>query len=502
MSRRRLLSAAAALAVAAAVLVPCMPLRGRAPDTDSGVFLYVGWRVTQGEVPYRDAWDSKPPLIYFLDAAGLALGGGSEWGVWALQWLFLAAALWLSYETLAPRVGAVPAALAAALWAAALSELLEQGNFTEQYGLTLNFAILWLAGRDEAPAARRAAAIGALTGLLFMLKQNLVALPAAWALARAWELRRAPREQGREALAGAVGFVASCGALWAWFAARGAASDLWSAAFVYNAVNTTPGLAGRWASAAAGATVTWEVLIPAGVGLGVICLRREGSRWNGSFWTACALALPLELAASSATGRAFRHYYMAWLPAAAPLAAAAAGAVFSMREHREAVAAAAVVLAAAPLNRWRAQTAQLLGRRADPVVEFLLRSTAPSDTVLVWGAGGRYNFAARRRSPGRFFIAHPLLRRGFAGPGLSAEFLADLRRDPPAAVVDLSPGDPDIPPLDARRRALWRGNGYYAVEPSLEEPLRWLESRYAPSGEVPGEAVVYRPADAAAAPRR
>ncbi len=60
------------------------PFRG-VPGRDSGVFLYVASMLLRGKLPYRDVWDHKPPAIYYLDALGLALGGRSTWGVWAIQ---------------------------------------------------------------------------------------------------------------------------------------------------------------------------------------------------------------------------------------------------------------------------------------------------------------------------------------------------------------------------------------------------------------------------------
>lgn len=479
MKRGRVLAAAAAAAFA---LVPCMPLGGRLPSVDSGVFLYEGWRITHGELPYRDAWDSKPPLIYYLDAAGLAAGGGSEWGVWALQLLFMTAAILLSLELLEREFGVLPAALATGLWVACLPEVLEGGNVTEQYGLTLKLATLWLLGHPL--TRRRAAALGALTGALFLLKQNLVAISGAWLLIALF------KEPALLLPAGA-GFAALVGGVLAAFAARGALGDLWSAAFSYNAVNFTPGFMPRWSSFLAGAAALWECGVPAALGWGLTAFAaaRERGRRLSPLLSVCLLALPLELAASSATGRDYRHYDAAWLPVFAVFAAALFQRMAKSRGGRDAAVAEVILVALVPTSLWWSQVRAVAAMGVDPVVSLLERQTTPDAPVLVWGDGARYNFAARRVSPTRYVIAHPLLRRGYSSPAMAARFLSDLERRPPAAVVDLSGVDRDIPPLDGEQRARWAPDDYYAVPPELEQPLAWLQRRYAPAARLDGRVV-------------
>ena len=63
-------------------LVMAPNLIAELPDRDSGVFLYIGSRILEGEVPYRGIWDHKGPLIYYINALGIALTPGSEYGVW------------------------------------------------------------------------------------------------------------------------------------------------------------------------------------------------------------------------------------------------------------------------------------------------------------------------------------------------------------------------------------------------------------------------------------
>jgi uncharacterized membrane protein len=43
------------------VLLPINPLNIVQPARDSGVFLYIGWRMLHGDIPYLDVWDHKPP---------------------------------------------------------------------------------------------------------------------------------------------------------------------------------------------------------------------------------------------------------------------------------------------------------------------------------------------------------------------------------------------------------------------------------------------------------
>ncbi len=52
------------------------------PLDDKEVFRYGGWVIYRGGIPYRDFFDHKPPLIYFLNFFGF-LGG--SWGLWLID---------------------------------------------------------------------------------------------------------------------------------------------------------------------------------------------------------------------------------------------------------------------------------------------------------------------------------------------------------------------------------------------------------------------------------
>lgn len=163
------------------VLVPISPLVMPLANRDSGVFLYMGWRILHGEIPYLHVWDHKPPVIFYLNALGLALAGGSDWGVWLIELAALALAAVLGYRLVRRAFGVEAAVVSLALWLASLILVIQGGNRTTEFALPLQFACLWLAADLHARRhdVRRAAAIGLLCALLFWTKQNAVGVGIA-----------------------------------------------------------------------------------------------------------------------------------------------------------------------------------------------------------------------------------------------------------------------------------------------------------------------------------
>jgi hypothetical protein len=66
----------AALAVAWAVVSLTYPF-----GWDQGIFAWVGEGINQGEMPYRDRWDIKGPLTFYIYALAQALFGHNLWGI-------------------------------------------------------------------------------------------------------------------------------------------------------------------------------------------------------------------------------------------------------------------------------------------------------------------------------------------------------------------------------------------------------------------------------------
>ena len=118
-----------AVAVLATVLI-CLPLLGasqvlahiRVDEFDAWLFAYYGKQLTHGRVLYEQLWDNKPPGIFWVNAVGLWLTGGSLVGPIALCAAAVVAA-WVTFLAVARRLyGLGPACVAAVMAAVFLNQ--------------------------------------------------------------------------------------------------------------------------------------------------------------------------------------------------------------------------------------------------------------------------------------------------------------------------------------------------------------------------------------------
>lgn len=69
------------LVLAVALVSAALPTLLYPMTRDQGIYAYIGDFMLHGGVPFRDAWELKPPAVYFTYAAAFVLFGRSELGV-------------------------------------------------------------------------------------------------------------------------------------------------------------------------------------------------------------------------------------------------------------------------------------------------------------------------------------------------------------------------------------------------------------------------------------
>lgn len=427
---------------------------------DEGLYATVAQWMIDGAVPYQDAFDNKPPLIFGWYAASFLLFGEHVWAPRLLVALLLSittALVYIQGRLIFSHSGGLIAALAFAL-SIGIADL--QTNANTEYFLLLPMVgalVAFTMGRRSGRLSWFLLA-GVLSGLAVMTKQvaifNFLALAAVPLIVGVRDTGVHALSSGRvirSLAAMSVGFVVAVAAVAAPFIVVGAFPEFFDGVVVYP-LAYSGGLSNvdkighaLWSPVflltRAG---PWVVLATFGV---IFVVRR--------CWTTDRAALLLWFAACglgvAATGRFYDHYYVQLLPALALLIPA--GVYFLKGEwgHRWAkvtvfwllpIAAAMPILISAAIYLQPTAEARhevkyasgggALENQSDEIAAYLAAVTSEDDYIYNLGFQSEIYFYADRQSPTRFLFDHPFA----VAEKYELEALADLQNEPPLYVVD------------------------------------------------------------------
>lgn len=439
-------------------LFPSNPGNMTLPSRDSGVFLYVGWRLLNGNIPYRDVWDHKPPLIYVVDALGIAVSPDSLWGVWLLQFLFIFFTLLFIYKLLDQEFGIYAALAGSVILTSGLLTILEKGNVTEEYALAFQALASWMflrAWTKDFPI-RDSFWIGVLGGLAFNFKQTTIGIWITYGLLllviRLLQ-KKVPFQDLLSLLAGAL--VPSV-VLMLYLASQGAFVDFWEQAFLYNFVyigkhegirRLIPVFIKGFAYLQNG-WVLYLSILGWLAGLAYAWLKRRDLFTQAHPLILMALVnLPVEVFFITISGRSILHYYLTPLPVMAILAGTLVytvpflvGRITRMDSQKVRRWAPGLVLAAIFLGQlgqiayYPAYVRVLRDNDYAPVIEYVSENTKDGEQVLLIGAESIVNFLAHREAPTRYVYQYPLALLGRRP--MFEEYFNQILENKPVLIID------------------------------------------------------------------
>jgi hypothetical protein len=449
---------------------------------DQGIYAVVGEAVLSGKMPYRDAWDFKPPGVFFAYSFAQALFGRAMVSVRILEIAAFVGVVFafrhLGREMFgAPAAGLLGGAIAMLIHAEL--EFWHTGQ-PEAFGGALTVFALVLttgSGTNAATFRRRAVswgAAGALFGLAFLMKPPLGggAIVCAAYLARAeYERLRRPMGFVAPALVMAAGSVAPIGACASWFWARGAWPELSWTLFEFTPGYTALG----WNGSALGfygyglgeLLTGFSFLLPVGVAAAV-ALRPIHGREREALLLVAGIA-SVHVAGIALQAKFFQYHYSATLPLVAwvsglglyklwrrTLNFRAAG-VIAYVAAVCALVASRVALRHNPGTFWERTADRMaflllrnpsrveLDRKLYHVVDYDLdldrsageavaRLVSPGESIFVWGFEPAIYWFSRRTPASRYLYDVPQ-RAAWQRDRARSELLSELTATPPAAIV-------------------------------------------------------------------
>ncbi len=492
--------------------------------TDSGVFAYCGARMLVGDVLYRDCWDNKPPVVYLIDAAIVALGGQNPWAIWWFQLLWttlsstvIFAVVWRVWRNWAAATFSTLLFIGTAL----TNYYYSSGNLTENYLLLpLGLTACALYASLASGRLRWMAWMGALTAFAVLLKPTFFGMGVAAALLVG--IYYLARRNWAGALKNlgvfGLGLAAPLALVGVIFWRLGALSDLWFAVFHHNINYVRSGL--TWATLQSSlrqflivqplAGLFWIALASLGIftlvgGFGKPNRQPDAPVNTPAWWLGgLLLALPLQMASISISGKNFGHYYLEIMPTLA-LLASAGPAILLNREAwkftpasglRIGMSAALLVLLAVwgkglnakelinlPHLTSLAQSPNLWNYKFNDLERYIQEHSQADESVLIWATHPDFNFVTGRRSPTRYIFPLHVLTPTPTGVTGFPELLANLAADPPQLIIQQVNSSAQLPSFTAAVNDLCSGCSAEA-RAGLKELKAYIEAHYTFAAQI------------------
>ena len=463
--------------LATITILPRSPLVFLTPKRDSAVFVYIGERIVNGDIPYLDVWDHKGPVPYFINALALLLAPNSFWGIWLLQWSMLLMSIAFGFAALTMFFRKSSAFVG--LLTAFTYYLTYRGgeNFTEEHALLPIFAAMLVYAHllKRGSAALHHFLIGILFAISFLTRANHIGMFVAIIIVEIIRFFHARRwKAAREALLKlAAGFLLVNLAFLAYFAYNNALAAYIDAAFAYNFLYASQGFSfSLWWSSSAAELRNIALPLTALFILFLASFVRTSNDWGLKkyFYLFAGLFLPIEFLLSNMSAFGYDHYFLILLPGIALLVTYCyellldwIAQVLARRTNAETkwlnFAALALFFLVFFIPRWqeRIETSKsilaslspsnsnplILERKADPHIKDLnlfLEKNPKIDAnpyLLVWGNAVIYNLAADKPAPTKFVYQYPLNSDGYVSETMVAEFVEALQVFQPI-VMDMS----------------------------------------------------------------
>jgi len=453
------------------------------PGRDGGIFLYVGSLILKGKIPYLDVWENKGPLVFYINALGLFLTNGSCWGVWLLEFLFLFCGGYIGYVLVKRIMGGIPALIGTFIWVTAAGNVLQGGNFSEEYSLLFSFVAVffYLKSLEQPENKLYSLLIGVSLGLNILLRPNNISMQVAAAgayfilaiVSKDWRLLL------QRAILMAAGGIAVLAPVILYFALKNALVEMINVVLVFNVqYSEGGGLSRVWAglfSASSSIGLTFVIIALLGYGLSLLSLfkRETFNTVLGKFLLILVIGWPIEAVLSSLSGRNYPHYFLGWAPYLGLLCAYVMYVLlrqFAPRSEQYVVVCMLILLVAGLVGKinilkdygtvlarmWTSPVVELDYR--DPVASYIRENISPEEKVFIWGFRPIINFVSDRESPVSF-LPYPLIHVDTPlGEHWADQFYSQFTTHPPTLVVNMiEPADRErIPDIDPQVRKQYK----------------------------------------------
>jgi hypothetical protein len=486
----------------------------QALEADSGVYAYVGSAILEGQLPYRDVWEHKPPVGFYLNALALAMFGHNPWAIWWFNVIWVAITTMVFFLLIRKMMGTLTGCLASLffLTGVMVPELFQGGNLMEVYGLLPQVLLIAAVYQFFSKQKERwIFAAGLLTGIAFLTKQTTIALGLSSILAifMVSLLRREFKHALLRPFLFSGGVIAPIVLASSYWLINGAVYDFLDAVFLHSLAYVGERASFLWSlkntflSIFPKLTISRLYYIAFGSFIlycfenfhwFVACLHRDRNSQPVDAhpveltMLAVFIALPLEIAFASLGARNFGHYFLTLIPAGITVAAYiiwktfnGVNAIIGTKKISSLLSVVwfllfialswwlrIVVFQCAPNTDQLASINKILGSHYEisEMEQHIIDTTKPGDRVLVWHIHTGVNFITQRQAAAQVLFPMNL----FIGNSKMPDFVTQMTSNPPELIVFQKPSSIGMPFVDENIDEWCESGCMPEIATGLEQP--------------------------------
>lgn len=473
------------------------------PGRDGGFFLYVGKAIKSGAKLYEDIWDSKGPLIFWINALGVG-NDFSRWGVFALELLFMSSAFFILYCALKKHYGNLAGIVAVIVGTLLLKPVIGPGNSTEEYALlftAISIASIMLLIHKPKFSFLALILMGMMVVLNFLLRANNIGTSVVVIITALMHItlnKKGPKIwQALFCIIGGILIVAV--PIMIYFSMNGTLSAMLNASLIYNfSYSTSSGKAfSNSLLPALSYFRVWFVLFFLVWLYGIIELIHQiKTKKTEPFLVLTILALPIEAIMSSVSGRGHNHYFICWIPALMLLTAyfiSKASIIIKNKylseiQTKKLPITLGIILLILLVGSFSSvfRTTKLIGASIirpnlnreyrDSLSKRIIEITDASDKVLVFGGQAGINMMSQRDSINTALF-YPAINDSDIGLQVQADFFETLKKEQPRLIIDMHAIYPEhIPAINPETQQYQRFVVNFSS--NLDEVIAWINEHY------------------------
>ena len=426
-----------------AIKLDLSPFNRSFPGTDSSVFLYIGKAMQSGAIPYKDLFDHKGILLYFIEYLGYLIGFGNKIGVWLIELinLFFTTVIFYFIARLFTKSKIICYLADFIIISVCALSFFEGGNLVEEYALPWISLSLYLVIKFFITNEYKnwnILIIGAGFAIVSFLRINMVGLWGALILAVAICFIKNKRffELVKCALLFLAGCAIVCLPILIYLLSTDSLHEMVKYYFTFNFAYT-----GSYSRRGI-ITFFFQCISLAGISSFFVFYSIYAYYKNKVVWLNL-LGLSFAYLSSAISGRAYAHYAIIFLPffvipavlTILPFMEKTKQISLTIKRKGVLISIIAICLLCSAINPGYEFYLKLSrNTSSSPVKDYVIENTSEKDDVLLLGNHAIFYIDSNRQTNNKFFYQEPPIE---ISDRLYDEFIMELNQSPPNYIISI-----------------------------------------------------------------